>query len=191
MKIEIKNLLKKENLGNLTEEEKKLINSLFTLSEIDLGIINVRYHINDRFWVECYGKEVVNTVGETISEIDFCEKNYFRFYELEKGETSLNDILRVDSLLTEIEDLEIKLNDLLDDLYEVSRKGDKLKMLEHQTYLLDKMPKGFFTDEGEINLKFELEFDWFYEFVLDKWRDILIDEIDDVETQLEERKIEY
>ena len=187
MEKEIVELLKKENLGNLTEEEKHLLNKLFNHVEVEyynkILFVDCRYFINDRFWVEVYGKEVEGTVDETIYEIDFSENNHFRFYE-NGEETELNHILEIENKLNTIYNLEIEFNDLLYDFYDYNHTLDNFKIVEHQDYIIGKMPGGFFDENGELNLEYDVD-SWTYEDLLDFYIDILEEEIEDIKEKME------
>ena len=188
MEKEIVELLKKENLGNLTEEEKHLLNKLFNHVEVEyynkILFVDCRYFINDRFWVEVYGKEVEGTVDETIYEIDFSENNHFRFYE-NGEEITFKNIIEKERQLKLIDDLEIELNDLLYSFY----NDDKFKIVSHQDYIIQKMPKGYFDEFGELNLKYDVS-NWTYEELLDYYINVLEEEIEDIKEKMEVLKDE-
>lgn len=94
MKIEkgILDLLEKENFKDITNEEKELVKELFATIIDEDGIIDCRYEIDDRFFIECYGKRIENEY-ESFCEVDFYEDNYFRFYDEENGEVELSKFL--------------------------------------------------------------------------------------------------
>lgn len=191
MKTEILELFKKENFKNLNEEEKNLINELFTEVVVDenldgsINSIDFRYHINERFTVECYGKEIEepDPDSETV-EFDFSESNYFRFYE-NGEETELNHILEIENKLNTIYNLEIEFNDLLYDFYDYNHTLDNFKIVGHQDYIIEKMPGGFFDENGELNLEYDVN-SWTYEDLLDFYIDILEEEIADIEEKMHE-----
>lgn len=82
---EIKNLLRKDNLGDLTAAEKELVEKLFNHCEIDGDWIDFRYKVKPNCWVEIYGALYEDTVDETIPYILFDEDNYFRFFTEENS----------------------------------------------------------------------------------------------------------
>lgn len=182
MKREIIKLLSRENFINLKEEEKNLINELFTEvvdENLDgsINIIDFRYYINNRFWVECYGKELADAADETIYEIDFSENNHFRFYEMGK-EIDLDSILLIERKLKKINDLTKKLDKVLFFTFGNNFSFGEFDFTAHWKYIYQKMPKGFFDVNGKLNLEYD-ESTWMYDYWLGEYIDILKEEIDE------------
>lgn len=87
-------------------------------------------------------------------------------------------------LLKKIEDLEIELKIKLEYLYD----DDIMKVIAYQDYIIEKMPKGFFNEYGEINTNFKLEDSYYYECYLDSYKDILEEEIQNVDEEIYEKE---